>query len=139
MLEDLRVLRNYPGFTKLVSARLISNFGNGFMPIALSFGILALPGGSASDVSLVLGVQLAPTIAFMVFGGVAGKQGQVKAQADHGGTGAPGGGACHVSTGVFPGARRRGGRGRAGAGRVGARAGGGWRGVRRRHRGPSRR
>jgi MFS family permease len=72
MLEDLRVLRNYPGFTKLVSARLISNFGNGFMPIALSFGILALPGGSASDVSLVLGVQLAPTIAFMVFGGVAG-------------------------------------------------------------------
>jgi MFS family permease len=72
MLEDLRVLRNYPGFTKLVSARLISNFGNGFMPIALSFGILALPGSSASDVSLVLGVQLAPTIAFMVFGGVAG-------------------------------------------------------------------
>jgi len=72
MLEDLRVLRNYPGFTKLISARLISNFGNGFMPIALSFGILALPGGSASDVSLVLGVQLAPTIAFMIFGGVAG-------------------------------------------------------------------
>ncbi len=72
MLEDLRVLRNYPGFTKLISARLISNFGNGFMPIALSFGILALPGGSASDVSLVLGLQLAPTIAFMVFGGVAG-------------------------------------------------------------------
>jgi len=72
MLEDLKVLRNYPGFTKLISARLISNFGNGFMPIALSFGILALPGGSASDVSLVLGVQLAPTIAFMVFGGVAG-------------------------------------------------------------------
>ena len=72
MLEDLRVLRNFPGFTKLISARLISNFGNGFMPIALSFGILGLPGGSASDVSLVLGVQLAPTIAFMVFGGVAG-------------------------------------------------------------------
>ena len=72
MLEDLKVLRNYPGFTKLISARLISNFGNGFMPIALSFGILALPGGSASDVSLVLGVQLAPTIAFMIFGGVAG-------------------------------------------------------------------
>ena len=72
MLEVLRVLRNYPGFTKLISARLISNFGNGFMPIALSFGILALPGGSASDVSLVLGVQLAPTIAFMIFGGVAG-------------------------------------------------------------------
>ena len=42
------------------------------MPIALSFGILALPGGSASDVSLVLGVQLAPTITFMIFGGVAG-------------------------------------------------------------------
>ena len=72
MLADFKVLRNYPGFTKLISARLISNFGNGFMPIALSFGILALPGGSASDVSLVLGVQLAPTIAFMIFGGVAG-------------------------------------------------------------------
>ncbi|NDF02031.1 MAG: MFS transporter [Actinobacteria bacterium] len=72
MFGDLRTLRKYPGFTRLISARLISNFGNGFMPIALSFGILALPGGSASDVSLVLGVQLAPTIAFMIFGGVAG-------------------------------------------------------------------
>ncbi len=72
MLADLRVLQNYAGFTKLICARLISNFGNGFMPIALSFGILALPGGSASDVSLVLGVQLAPVIAFMIFGGVAG-------------------------------------------------------------------
>ena len=61
MLADFKVLRKYPGFTRLISARLISNFGNGFMPIALSFGILALPGGSASDVSLVLGVQLAPT------------------------------------------------------------------------------
>ncbi|MCX6425925.1 MAG: MFS transporter [Actinobacteria bacterium] len=72
MFGDLRTLRKYPGFTRLIGARLISNFGNGFMPIALSFGILALPGGSASDVSLVLGVQLAPTIAFMIFGGVAG-------------------------------------------------------------------
>ena len=72
MLADLRILQNYAGFTKLICARLISNFGNGFMPIALSFGILALPGGSASDVSLVLGVQLAPVIAFMIFGGVAG-------------------------------------------------------------------
>ena len=72
MLADFKVLRKYPGFTRLISARLISNFGNGFMPIALSFGILALPGGSASDVSLVLGVQLAPTITFMIFGGVAG-------------------------------------------------------------------
>ena len=72
MFSDLRTLRKYPGFTRLISARLISNFGNGFIPIALSFGILALPEGSASDVSLVLGVQLAPTIAFMIFGGVAG-------------------------------------------------------------------
>lgn len=72
MFSDLRSLRKYPGFTRLIGARLISNFGNGFMPIALSFGILALPGGSASDVSLVLGVQLAPTIAFMIFGGVIG-------------------------------------------------------------------
>ena len=72
MFGDLRTLRKYPGFTRLIGARLISNFGNGFMPIALSFGILALPGGSASDVSLVLGVQLAPTIAFMIFGGVVG-------------------------------------------------------------------
>jgi len=72
MLADLKNLRNYAGYNNLICARLISNFGNGFMPIALSFGILALPGGSASDVSLVLGVQLAPTIAFMIFGGVAG-------------------------------------------------------------------
>ncbi|KGA08383.1 MAG: hypothetical protein GM48_2750, partial [actinobacterium acIB-AMD-7] len=33
---------------RLFLARFISNFGNGMGPIALAFGILALPNGSAN-------------------------------------------------------------------------------------------
>jgi MFS family permease len=54
----------------LFIARFISNFGNGMGPIALAFGILALPNGSANMLGLVLG---ATTVVFLImapFGGV---------------------------------------------------------------------
>ncbi len=71
-LDDLRALVAYKGFTKLALARFISNLGNGITPIALSFGVLGLPNGSASQLSLVLGSQMIPLLLFMLFGGVIG-------------------------------------------------------------------
>ncbi|CAB4546878.1 MAG: MFS transporter [Actinobacteria bacterium] len=71
-LDDLRALGAYRGFTKLALARFISNLGNGITPIALSFGVLGLPNGSASQLSLVLGSQMVPLLLFMLFGGVIG-------------------------------------------------------------------
>lgn len=71
-LEDVRALSRYKGFTKLALARFISNLGNGITPIALSFGVLGLPNGTASQLSLVLGSQMIPLLIFMLFGGVVG-------------------------------------------------------------------
>lgn len=72
ILSDVRALARYKGFVKLALARFISNVGNGITPIALSFGILGLPNGSASQLSLVLGSQMIPLLLFMLFGGVVG-------------------------------------------------------------------
>ncbi len=69
---DIRALGSYSGFKKLAVARFISNVGNGIKPIALSFGVLGLPNGSASQLSLVLGSQMIPLLLFMLFGGVVG-------------------------------------------------------------------
>jgi len=63
------VLANSP-FRKLIAARLISNFGNGIGPIALSFGVLDLPNGNAGTLSFVMFAQMVPLVAFMLFGGV---------------------------------------------------------------------
>ncbi len=55
---------------RLFIARFISNFGNGMGPIALAFGILTLPNGSANMLGLVLG---STTVVFLImapFGGV---------------------------------------------------------------------
>ena len=55
---------------RLYFGRFISNYGNGMGPIALSFGILGLPNGSANLLGLVLG---STTVAFLImapFGGV---------------------------------------------------------------------
>ena len=60
----------YKYVKRLFFARFLSNFGNGMGPIALAFGILALPDGSANLLGLVLGVT---TICFLItapFGGV---------------------------------------------------------------------
>ena len=72
ILSDVQALARYKGFTKLALARFISNVGNGITPIALSFGVLGLPNGTASQLSLVLGSQMVPLLVFMLFGGVVG-------------------------------------------------------------------
>jgi MFS family permease len=54
----------------LFIARFISNFGNGMGPIALAFGILALPDGSANMLGLVLGATTVLFLLMAPFGGV---------------------------------------------------------------------
>ena len=55
---------------RLFIARFISNFGNGMGPIALAFGILALPNGSANMLGLVLGMTTVIFLLMAPFGGV---------------------------------------------------------------------
>ena len=55
---------------RLFLARFISNFGNGMGQIALAFGILALPNGSANMLGLVLGVTTVLFLIMLPFGGV---------------------------------------------------------------------
>ena len=55
---------------RLFIARFISNFGNGMGPIALAFGILGLPNGSANMLGLVLGATTVVFLLMAPFGGV---------------------------------------------------------------------
>ncbi|SEH01666.1 Predicted arabinose efflux permease, MFS family [Nonomuraea solani] len=68
-LNDLGLLRDHR-FTLLLSARTISVLGSAFAPVALAFGILGLPGATASTLSAVLAAEALPMIAFMLVGGV---------------------------------------------------------------------
>jgi MFS family permease len=70
MLAQLKNLGSHEGFSMLVTARLISNVGNGLSPIALAYGVLSLPGADGSDLSIVMGARYLPLIIFMLFGGV---------------------------------------------------------------------
>lgn len=70
MLGQLKNLSSHEGFSMLVSARLISNVGNGLSPIALAYGVLSLPGADGSDLSAVMGARYLPLIIFMLIGGV---------------------------------------------------------------------
>lgn len=65
-----RVLAGDSRYRRLFLARTISNIGNGVMPIALAFGILALPEGSPTALSLVLAAQAVPLILMLPLGGV---------------------------------------------------------------------
>lgn len=68
-----------PHAKKFFIARFISNYGNGMSPIALAFGILALPNGSATLLGLVLGVTWGMFVVMVPFGGViADKYGRAK-------------------------------------------------------------
>ena len=55
---------------RLFLGRFISNFGNGMGPIALAFGILGLPNGSANILGLVLGTTTVLFLIMAPFGGV---------------------------------------------------------------------
>lgn len=70
MLNQLRSLHGYQGFSKLAAARFISNVGNGMSPIALAYGVLSIDGANGSDLSLVIGARYIPLIALMLMGGV---------------------------------------------------------------------
>ena len=60
----------YKYVKRLFLARFISNYGNGMGPIALAFGILALPNGSANLLGLVLGTTTVLFLIMAPFGGV---------------------------------------------------------------------
>ncbi|MCF8530523.1 MAG: MFS transporter [Candidatus Nanopelagicales bacterium] len=57
-------------FKKLLSARTISNIGNGIAPIALAFGVLDLPGATPTSLSIVLAAQAVPLVVLLPIGGV---------------------------------------------------------------------
>ncbi|MEV5896127.1 MFS transporter [Nonomuraea fuscirosea] len=69
ILGDLGLLRDRR-FALLLTARTISVLGSAFAPVALAFGILDLPGATASTLSVVLTAEAVPMIAFTLVGGV---------------------------------------------------------------------
>ncbi|SDL18714.1 Predicted arabinose efflux permease, MFS family [Nonomuraea maritima] len=68
-LRDLGLLRDRR-FTLLLIARTVSVLGSAFAPVALAFGVLGLPGATASTLSVVLTAESVPMIAFILVGGV---------------------------------------------------------------------
>lgn len=56
MSGNREVLRN-SAFRRLFWSRAISNVGNGVAPIALAFGVLALPGTTPTSLSIVLAAR----------------------------------------------------------------------------------
>jgi MFS family permease len=72
MRRELQDLHSHSGFTALATSRFISNVGNGISPVALAFGVLALPGATGKDLSFVMAARMFPMIALMLFGGVVG-------------------------------------------------------------------
>ena len=67
--DQLRELWKVRDFRILLSSRIVSNIGNGMAPVALAFGVLDLPGGDASSLSIVTGVHMVPLVLFMIIGG----------------------------------------------------------------------
>lgn len=59
-------------FWLFFGARTVSVLGNAFGPIALAFGVLALPGTTPATLGLVLAAQGVPQLALLLFGGVIG-------------------------------------------------------------------
>lgn len=67
---NLRQLWAIKRYRPLLASRFISNLGNGVAPIALAFGVLAMPGGSPTALSVVLIAQAIPLVVVLPFGGV---------------------------------------------------------------------
>lgn len=70
MLSDLSTLWKNHAFRSLITARFISNVGNGMAPIALAFGVLSLPGANGTSLSFVTASQMVPIVGFLLIGGV---------------------------------------------------------------------
>jgi len=76
---SVRKTLNHRYIKRFYLARFISNFGNGMGPIALAFGILHLPHGSAKELGFVLGALTVAMLCMLPFGGViADKYGRIK-------------------------------------------------------------
>jgi len=58
-----------PGVVWLFAGRTMNTFGMSFAPVALSFGILGLPGGNATTLSIVLAAEAIPLVLFLLVGG----------------------------------------------------------------------
>ena len=69
-MSHVRVLWGNGRYRKLFVARTISNLGNGIAPIAIAFGVLALPEGSPTALSIVLAAQAIPLVIVLPLGGV---------------------------------------------------------------------
>lgn len=70
MNESTRALMRNGSFRRLFGARLTSSLGNGITPIALAFGVLALPGATPTSLSIVLAAQAIPLVILLPIGGV---------------------------------------------------------------------
>lgn len=57
-------------YRRLFLSRTVSNIGNGILPIALAFGVLALPDATPNTLSLVLAAQAIPMVLVLPLGGV---------------------------------------------------------------------
>ena len=67
--RDLALLRDRR-FDLLLAARTISMLGSSFAPVALAFGVLALPGATPGTLSIVLAGEAIPVVLFLLIGGV---------------------------------------------------------------------
>jgi len=75
----VRATLNHRYIKRFYLARFISNFGNGMGPIALAFGILHLPHGSAKELGFILGALTVAMLGMLPFGGViADKYGRIR-------------------------------------------------------------
>lgn len=67
--DDLALVRER-NLGLVLASRLASDLGTGMAPIALAFGVLALPGSGAGDLGLVLLCAALPRVLLMLVGGV---------------------------------------------------------------------
>jgi MFS family permease len=67
--SDLGPLRD-PGIRGMAIARFLALLGSSVLPTALAFGVLALEGGTATALGLVMAVATVGQVAFLVPGGV---------------------------------------------------------------------
>jgi MFS family permease len=72
MKTGFRGVWQTPALRKLVAARFISNLGNGLGPIAIPFGVLALPNTNGTSLSIVFLASMLSLSGFMLIGGVIG-------------------------------------------------------------------
>ncbi|MEK9809362.1 MAG: hypothetical protein VW362_02865, partial [Candidatus Nanopelagicales bacterium] len=65
---SVKTLAGMGEYRRLFASRMISNVGNGVGVIAVAFGVLALPDGSATGLSIVLAAQAVPLVLVLPIG-----------------------------------------------------------------------